>query len=145
MSKKSIGFEIKTINDLIKKRIMCDKENDYHISHTQIKIIQYMYIHKEEVIYQRDLEKKFDLKRSTISGIIDTMEKNNLVKRIDSKEDLRLKQLVLTNMALNKINVLVDKIVKFDKSLEKNISKKDLDTFYKVTEQIKNNIINEEA
>ena len=104
-----------------------------------------MYIHKEEVIYQRDLEKKFDLKRSTISGIIDTMEKNNLVKRIDSKEDLRLKQLVLTNMALNKINVLVDKIVKFDKSLEKNISKKDLDTFYKVTEQIKNNIINEEA
>ena len=145
MSKKSIGFEIKTINDLIKKRIMCDKENDYHISHTQIKIIQYMYIHKEEVIYQRDLEKKFDLKRSTISGIIDTMEKNNLVKRIDSKEDLRLKQLVLTNMALNKINVLVDKIVKFDKSLEKNISKKDFDTFYKVTEQIKNNIINEEA
>lgn len=145
MSKKSIGFEIKTINDLIKKRIMCDKENDYHISHTQIKIIQYMYIHKEEVIYQRDLEKKFDLKRSTISGIIDTMEKNNLVKRIDSKEDLRLKQLVLTDMALNKINVLVDKIVKFDKSLEKNISKKDLDTFYKVTEQIKNNIINEEA
>lgn len=145
MSKKSIGFEIKTINDLIKKRIMCDKENDYHISHTQIKIIQYMYIHKEEVIYQRDLEKKFDLKRSTISGIIDTMEKNNLVKRIDSKEDLRLKKLVLTDMALNKINVLVDKIVKFDKSLEKNISKKDLDTFYKVTEQIKNNIINEEA
>ena len=145
MSKKSIGFEIKTINDLIKKRIMCDKENDCHISHTQIKIIQYMYIHKEEVIYQRDLEKKFDLKRSTISGIIDTMEKNNLVKRIDSKEDLRLKQLVLTDMALNKINVLVDKIVKFNKSLEKNISKKDLDTFYKVTEQIKNNIINEEA
>ena len=145
MSKKSIGFEIKTINDLIKKRIMCDKENDCHISHTQIKIIQYMYIHKEEVIYQRDLEKKFDLKRSTISGIIDTMEKNNLVKRIDSKEDLRLKKLVLTDMALNKINVLVDKIVKFDKSLEKNISKKDLDTFYKVTEQIKNNIINEEA
>ena len=145
MSKKSIGFEIKTINDLIKKRIMCDKENDCHISHTQIKIIQYMYIHKEEVIYQRDLEKKFDLKRSTISGIIDTMEKNNLVKRIDSKEDLRLKKLVLTDMALNKINVLVDKIVKFNKSLEKNISKKDLDTFYKVTEQIKNNIINEEA
>jgi DNA-binding MarR family transcriptional regulator len=72
------------------------------------------------------------------------MQKNNLVKRIESKDDLRLKQLILTEVALKKINILVDKIVKFDKSLEKNISKKDLEVFYKVTEQIKNNIINGE-
>lgn len=144
MKKKSIGFEIKTISDLIKKKIMCDKENDCHISHTQIKIIQYMFMHRDKTIYQRDIEKEFNLKRSTVSGIINTMQKNNLVKRIESKDDLRLKQLILTEVALKKINILVDKIVKFDKSLENNISKKDLEVFYKVTEQIKNNIINGE-
>ena len=68
------------------------------------------------------------------------MEKNNLIKRKENINDLRLKQIILTSDALNKINDIKKQIKKLDKLLEKDISKEDLEIFYKVTNQIKNNI-----
>lgn len=138
--KKSIGFEIKEINDLIIKRfaasIKCIK--GCNISHTQVRIISYL--NKNDIVYQKDIEKTFDLKRSTVSGILDTMEKNNLIKRISSNEDLRMKRIVLTEYATNQINKIKKEIEKFNKDLEKNITSSDLEIYFKVTEQIKKNI-----
>ena len=43
-----------------------------------VKIIAYIF-NKEGAIYQRDLEKDLNLRRATLSGILNTMEKNNLL------------------------------------------------------------------
>ena len=45
--------------------------------------------------YENDIEKLIESRRSTTSGILNTMEKNNLIKRVDSKKDARKKQIVL--------------------------------------------------
>ena len=142
--KKSIGFEIKEINDLIIKRMSsCLKCNQgCNVSHTQVRIISYL--NKENVVYQRDIEQKFNLKRSTVSGILDTMEKNNLIKRINSKDDLRLKQIVLTEYAINQIHKIKNEIKRFDKQLQENIDISDLEIYFKVSEQIKKNIMKED-
>lgn len=138
--KKSIGFEIKEINDLIIKRfsssIKCMKGSN--ISHTQVRIINYL--NKNDIVYQRDIEKDFNLKRSTVSGILDTMEKNNLIKRLSCENDLRMKRIVLTEYATNQINKIKKEIEKFNRDLEKNIDSSDLEIYFKVIEQIKKNI-----
>lgn len=139
---KSIGFEIKEINDLIIKKMMrsvvCEKR--CMISPTQVKIIEYLCRSKDETVYQKDIEKTLNLKRSTVSGILDTMEKNNLISRKSVKEDLRLKEIILTDYALDKLNLIKRKIKEINNALGKNISKEDLEVFFKVTNQIKNNI-----
>ena len=139
---KSIGFEIKEINDLIIKKMMrsvvCEKR--CMISPTQVKIIEYLCRSKDETVYQKDIEKTLNLKRSTVSGILDTMEKNNLISRKSVKEDLRLKEIILTDYALDKLNLIKRKIKEINNALEKNISEEDLEVFFKVTNQIKNNI-----
>lgn len=144
---KSIGFEIKEINDLIIKKMMrsavCEKR--CMISPTQVKIIEYLCRSKDETVYQKDIEKTLNLKRSTVSGILDTMEKNNLISRKSVKEDLRLKEIVLTDYALDKLNLIKRKIKEINNALGKNISEDDLKVFYRVTKQIKQNIINEEV
>ncbi|MBP3765723.1 MAG: MarR family transcriptional regulator [Bacilli bacterium] len=144
---KSIGFEIKEINDLIIKKMMksamCEKR--CMISPTQVKIIEYLCKTKDEIVYQKDIEKTLNLKRSTVSGILDTMEKNNLISRKSVKEDLRLKEIVLTDYALDKLNLIKRKIKEINNALGKNISEDDLKVFYRVTKQIKQNIINEEV
>lgn len=144
---KSIGFEIKEINDLIIKKMMkaamCEKR--CMISPTQVKIIEYLCKIKDETVYQKDIEKTLNLKRSTVSGILDTMEKNNLISRKSVKEDLRLKEIVLTDYALDKLNLIKRKIKEINNALGKNISEDDLKVFYRVTKQIKQNIINEEV
>lgn len=143
---KSIGFEIKEINDLLIKKISKDAqlENRCIITPTQVKIVSYLECNKKNTIYQKDIEVYLKSKKSTVSGILDTMEKNNLIKRVNDPKDLRLKQIVLTDYAKDKINNIKLKLEKINNDLEKNISKEDLEVFFKVTNQIKNNINNKE-
>ena len=142
----SIGFEIKEINDLIIKKLTRDSvcENRCFISPTQVKVVTYLDHNKSRKIYQKDIEEFLKSKRSTVSGILNTMEKNNLIERKNDSIDLRLKQIVLTKFANEKIKKIKNEIIKINRNLEKNISQDDLKIFFKVTKQIKDNINNKE-
>lgn len=143
---REIGFEIKEIHDVLLKRILKEAhlENGCVVTPTQVKVVTFLEHAKDKKIYQKDIEVYLNSKRSTVSGILDTMEKNNLINRLSDLQDLRLKQIVLTDYAKGKIKIIREKIHEINSNLEKNISKHDLEIFYKVTKQIKNNIYNEE-
>ena len=68
------------------------------------------------------------------------MEKNNLIKREPVSYDARLKKLVLTKKALDIQNEINQEIKAHDKKLSKNISKDDLEIFFKVMKQIRKNL-----
>jgi DNA-binding MarR family transcriptional regulator len=144
MKNRSIGFEIKILNNLITRKIIKEyKINDNcSISHVQMKVIHYLIKNKNNSIYQSDIEKMLEVRRSTVSGILDTMEKNNLIKRVDSKIDGRKKQIILTNKILEFSHDLEKQVISFDKLLIKDIEKEDLNTFFKVVDQMKKNIEN---
>ena len=55
--------------------------------------------HHSDAVYQRDLEAKFSLARSTVSGILRQMEKDGLINRESVPDDARLKRVVLTEKA----------------------------------------------
>lgn len=138
---RNIGFEIKVIDNILSRQIITLKKDcPTQISTIQVRLLAYMHKKKGKEIYQKDLEKIFDMRRSTISGILKNMEKNNLIKRIESKKDARIKQIITTDYSLKVASHMDEKRREFDKILEKNISKEDLKTFYKVIDQIKENL-----
>lgn len=139
--KRSIGFEIKVIDNMMSREIIPIK-NKYllHISPVQARLLAYLYQNIKREVYQKDLETLFNMRRSTISGILKNMEKNKLIKRIDSPKDARVKQIILTDYSQNIASHLQEKRDEFDKKLEQNISLDDLKIFYKVIDQIKENI-----
>ena len=51
-------------------------------------------------VFQRDVEAAFGLSRSTVTGILQLMEKNGLILRESAENDGRLKSLVLTEKAV---------------------------------------------
>lgn len=141
MKDKSISLEIKKIDSLIVRRIIQDtKKSKYRLTPVQIFIIKYLSKNKNKTIYQKDIEKKIGLRKSTISGIIKTMQKNNIIMSIDSKDDLRSKEIVLTKDGLKLEKLMIKKEKDFEKLLERDIDKNDLEIFFKVTEQIQNNL-----
>lgn len=141
MKDKSISLEIKKIDSLIVRRIIQDtKKSKYRLTPVQIFIIKYLSKNKNKTIYQKDIEKKIGLRKSTISGIIKTMQKNNIIMSIDSKSDLRSKEIVLTKDGLKLEKLMIKKEKDFEKLLERDIDKNDLEIFFKVTEQIQNNL-----
>ena len=59
-------------------------------------IIGYLYRHREEQVFQRDIEREFSITRSTVTNILQLMERKGYIERRSVPQDARLKQLVLT-------------------------------------------------
>lgn len=139
---KSITLQIKTIDNLIMRIILFDmkKRDKTCMSPIQINIIKYLVKNKDKSVFQNDLEKAFHLRKSTISGVINTMEKNGLVVRKNSSIDGRKKEIILTEKIEGHKCEVRKHLNDFEKTIEKGISKEDLDIFYKVTDQVIDNL-----
>ena len=59
-------------------------------------IIGYLYRHPDQPVYQRDIEREFSITRSTVTNILQLMERKGYIRRQNVPQDARLKQLVLT-------------------------------------------------
>ncbi len=138
---KSISEEIKKIDNLtIRKMILLTKQEGLDtLSPSQLMIIKYL-SESDKDVYQKDLEKSFPLRKSTICGIIKTMQKNGLIKLTNSKEDLRSKKIELTSLSKT-IDIKIKNCFKvFDKLIIKDIDLNELEVFFKVCLQIQNNL-----
>ena len=141
MKDKSISLEIKKIDSLIVRKIMAyNKDAIYHLTPVQIVVIKYLIKNKDSVVYQKDIEKKLGLRKSTVSGILGTMIKNGIITRTDSTNDLRSKEIRLTETGYKLDKVMRKKAFEFEKLLQSNINKEDLEVFYKVTKQKQENL-----
>ena len=79
MKERKIAFEIKKLDNMIERKIFKGIDK-LKLTNTQVRILKYLCDNKDKVIYQSSIEKEVSVRRSTISGILNTMEKNNLIK-----------------------------------------------------------------
>lgn len=146
MEKNRIAYEIITLDHNIRRFLI--NEGKYSPiknmpSQVQMRIVHYLIQNKDTDIYQRDLEKVLNLRRSTISGILKTMEKHNIIIRTDSKIDARSKKIELSSISLKFYNESRKVFEKVNSILTKDIDTNDLEIFFKVAKIMKENL-NEE-
>src|SRR5699024_5700818 len=107
---------------------------------TQIQIIEYLVRHMNDEVYQRDLENVFSLKRATISGVLQTMEKNGLISRVVDDTDTRKKKILLQEKTKEIFLQGKAKIEEIEQILLQNISEEELENFWKTLNQMKKNM-----
>lgn len=90
-------------------------------------------------VYAKDIESDFEMRRASVTGILQLMEKNNLIKR-DECVDQRLKKITLTKKALKIKDDIQKEIVEIENKLKSNISKENLEIFEYVVEQMIRNL-----
>ena len=135
-------FKIKELDKKI-VRTMLKENSDINIpplTSTQIQILKYMIEHQNENVYQKDLENVLNLRRATVSGVLQTMEKNNLIKREIYENDVRVKKIILNEKTKSIFLKNKQKIDEIEKNITKNISKKDLNDFIKVIDKLITNL-----
>ena len=142
---KHIGYHVHTLDNMIGRLISAyqtklgEKEG---ITQMQGWILGYLYHHSDIDVFQKDLESEFHIARSTATGILQLMEKKDLITRESIPRDARLKRLVLTARG----NALHMKIVEgfdtIEHVLTDDIPREKLDVFHEVVEQVKTNIEN---
>ena len=144
MSKeKSLLFSIKDLENEIKKNLLKEesKNNDsYHLSGTQHRIMKYLINHKDEDVHQNVLEKELSLTRSTISGVLQTMEKHQIIERKKSKLDTRTKTISLSNKSEEKYIEGKNKLIKLEKKARKNLTQSEINDFIRIINIIKESI-----
>ena len=140
MEKKRAGHEIKTISNLIKREISGMFSEEEHITGVQGRILGYLYHHQEEEIFQRDLEAEFLIRRSTVTGILQLMEKNGYIRRISAPDDARMKKLIITEKGIEAQRRMKDRLCRFEDLFQSNITPEDLQYLKKLFKQLEENI-----
>lgn len=139
--KRQLGFEIRTLNNLVKRFLEQQKPEEFDKS-TGVHgwAIRYFYENQNRDVFQRDFESRFSIRRSTATNMLKLMEKNGIIKREAVDYDARLKKIVLTQKAIEIHKKATKNIERLENALKKGITEEELNSFYKVADKIKANL-----
>lgn len=68
----------------------------YKITCKQAKVLTYLVHHQGEDILQKDIEQVFFLRSSTVTSVMQNLEKAEFIERYTSKKDKRMKRILIT-------------------------------------------------
>lgn len=145
MKESRVLWKINSLEKLIAKEFInsVDKCVVLHgPSPSQMRIMHYIFTHQNEDIYQKDLENVLNISRASVSGILHTMERNDIIKRVICNDDVRCKKIILNENAYNVFMQGKDKFLELEKVLLTNISDEDLKMFNNIVDKMQNNLIN---
>ena len=91
-------------------------------------------------LYQKDIEEEFQIRKSTVTGYVQLMEKNGYLIRESDKEDARKKRLVPTARAEKLREDILKDIEHNERILESGIPREDIITCKQVLYRVLENL-----
>ena len=170
----SIGYHIVNAEKLIGRYILdkFNKKAQHRVSPVQVMIMKYLLKNQNKKIFQQDICDVFNLRRSTVSGILTTMEKNNIIIRkvarddprkneikltktfvnnakeisveLRTLEDTRKNEVRLTKVFINNTKKVSNELVKIESILEQNFTQEEKDELIRLLKKLEGNLIEEE-
>ena len=92
-------------------------------------------------LYQKDIEEEFQVRKSTVTGYVQLLEKNGYLTRESAREDARKKRLVPTEKAKGLRQVILEDIKISEKRMEEGIPAEDVATCKQVLYHVLQNLI----
>ena len=144
MEKQRVTYLIKDLNhEIIRYICIADIDKQKMPTPAQMQILHFIISKQNEKIYQKDIGNALNLRRATLSEILKTMEKNNLIFRVKDKNDTRKKEIIISETAKNNFQIVKDKLNEAEKVITSGIKKEDLELFFKIINKMKENLKNE--
>ena len=140
--KNALGYQIKSLERMIYHRHTLSATRSFvdSLTGTHGWVIRYLYENKDNDIFQRDIEKTFGVRRSTITSMLQIMEKNGLITRGSVPYDSRLKKITPTEKALELHRRISDEIDAIEAELSAGLSEEEISAFISTIEKIKKNL-----
>ena len=144
---EDLGFQIRTLSHLVKRMVdqTAFSGKDAHPTGVQGWILGYLYTNQDKDVFQRDIQQQFSIRRSTVTGILQLMEKNGLITRSSVDRDARLKKLELTPYAIELHERVGRSIRQVETSLAESLSPEEKQEFIRLCEKIRASLLNSDA
>ena len=137
---KDCGAWINLLSHKVKTRLDATLL-DLGITSMQSRVIYYVLVHfKEGPVLQRDIESVFGLSRSTTTGILQQLEKKDIIRREGVASDARLKSLVPTQHAVELNAQVYACLRETDRMLTRGLSGGQLQLFKETAAQMLQNL-----
>lgn len=143
MSENRVLYDINFLEKLIAREFFgCSgDERVKNMTPTQLQIMDYLIKHQNEMVYQKDLEDVLNLRRATVSGVLHTMEKNGLIKRLTCNNDARTKVIVFEEKIKDLFEIGKRKFMEIDNVIKTGITEEELVEFKNTLQKMQKNII----
>ncbi len=142
MEKHEIGKYIQIVSRQL-KRNMDETLSQYNVTGVQSMVIGYIYKKSQKgEVFAKDIEEEFDMRKATVTGIIQLMETNGLIERKAKEGDCRLKSIVLTPKALEIKTVVKKKIDIEEKNIVNEMTKEEQKQFLELLKRASSNLEN---
>lgn len=139
---EKIGFEIRRLDHMLGRNMQAHVRaagiDEVTLMHGWI--IRYLYTNQDKDVFQKDIEQYFSIGRSTVTNIIQLMERKGYIARESVEHDARLKKVVLTEKGIRNQEMLEDLVESLDTRLVDGITDEELSVFYSVIEKLKRNL-----
>lgn len=141
MERFKIGKILKIVNNYMDKDIN-NCLSDYNITRSQMGILIYIQVAECKNIEanQVDIEKEFNLKNPTVTGIINRLEEKGYIKRVRSDKDKRYNKLELTESGREILNKGKRKAEENEEKLLKILTEDEMRELKRILTKIVNNI-----
>lgn len=148
MEKKDhIGIEVKRLDNEIHSRMAVyrSEKGQGELTMMQSWILGFIYRNPQREIFQKDIEAKFSIARSTATGILQLMEKNGYIRRISLPRDARMKKLELTPKGIQMQEITLENVQRMENKLREGISQEDIEIFFRVIRKMRLNVEMEQS
>lgn len=137
---ENIGLYFRLISKEIKQFI--DRNLGNELTNIHMSILCFIKQNNSTDVYQKDIESFLNIRRSTTTEILNVMEKNNLIKRVDSSIDKRKKIIVLSEKGNSYTKKFKEVLLKIENTLFLGISLEEKQQLIVILEKIRKNITN---
>ena len=139
---RRIGVEINIVSNLLRREIdrnhrKNSPSEDSTISGVRWWLIAYLATNQQQDIFQKDIEKQFSLRRSTVSKGLTLMEQKGFIQRVPVTYDKRLKKIILTPKALALYEEGAKYSTKIEEQFRSVLSEQEIDQFFQIMEKLK--------
>lgn len=137
----NIGHKVRLVHIAIDKYFnTCWEKAGVEPTRMQCATMRYLHDHRDENVFQKDLEETFSITGATATNILKVMEKDGLLTRVPMPHDGRLKKLELTEKGLQLEREAHANVLRLEEGMKKNFTEEELMQFREYLDRMTQNI-----
>ena len=142
MTSAEIGKTIKLLSNYLNRRLLQIPaiKNQQDITPVQGMILGFI-VEEESDIFQKDIEQTFTLRRSTVSGVLSSMEEAGLIIRERVVSDARLRKITATEKGKKQHSLIKSELSAIEYQITAGLSDEEITAFLHTAEKIKRNLL----
>ncbi|MBR4344433.1 MAG: MarR family transcriptional regulator [Lachnospiraceae bacterium] len=140
--KEALGWELKRMSNTIGSFIGAElsKAGFDEIIVTHGWILGFLSHQQDNIVYQKDIETRFGMPRSTVANVMKQFEQMGYITRQSDEKDTRLKRILVTDEGRRVHTETMKSIAAINDKIEESISEEEKQTLHGIFNKISENM-----